>query len=195
MGGGLRRYFYVGEGIGRRIATVPFLDRGLCSGRSGDRILPMERSPMTSHPEPPPAAASSAPIAEPSPARIGETPAANRGTILFADDDASWSETAAGTLRDAGFEVHLAHDGDVAARLLESETPVAVILDVHLPRRNGVQLLQDFRARNRLTPVVMISGDDQAAIQDRAGRGGFSLPPQAGSVVAPGASHSAPGGR
>lgn len=141
---------------------------------------------MTSHPEPPPAAASFAAIAEPSSARSEETSAVNRGTILFADDDASWSETAAGALRDAGFDVHLAHDGDVAARLLESETPVAVILDVHLPRRSGVQLLRDFRARNRLTPVVMISGDDHAAIQDRAlaeGASAFLRKPLAVSLL------------
>lgn len=91
-----------------------------------------------------------------------------RGMILLVDDDVAWSETAAGVLRDAGFNVHLAHDGDQAAALLERETPTLVVLDVHLPRLGGIQLLRNFRQRNRSTPVVMISGDDQAGVQDRA---------------------------
>jgi DNA-binding response OmpR family regulator len=90
------------------------------------------------------------------------------GAVLIVDDDVPWSETAAGALREAGFEVHLAHNGDEGAALLKRETPAMVILDVHLPRLSGWQLLRDLRQRDRLTPVVMISGDDQAALQDRA---------------------------
>ena len=92
----------------------------------------------------------------------------SRGTILFIDDDMPWSETAARVLEEAGFEVRLAHDGDQALDLLAQETPALVILDVHLPRLNGLQLLRDFRERNRSTPVLMVSADDQAGIQDRA---------------------------
>ena len=88
--------------------------------------------------------------------------------VLIVDDDVPWSETAAGALRDAGFEVHLAHNGDQGASLLEREPPSVVILDVHLPGLSGLELLHQFRQRDRFTPVVMVSGDDQAAIQDRA---------------------------
>jgi DNA-binding response OmpR family regulator len=91
-----------------------------------------------------------------------------RGTILLVDDDVHWSETVAGVLREAGFDVHLAHDGDRAAALLERETPALVILDVHLPRLSGIQLLRNLRERHPSMPVLMISGDDQAAVQDRA---------------------------
>ena len=88
--------------------------------------------------------------------------------VLIVDDDVPWSETAAEALRDAGFEVHLAHNGDQGASLLEREPPSVVILDVHLPGLSGLELLHQFRQRDRFTPVVMVSGDDQAAIQDRA---------------------------
>ena len=90
------------------------------------------------------------------------------GAVLIVDDDVSWSETAAGVMRDAGFEVRVARNGDQGAALLEREPPSVVILDVHLPGQSGLQLLHEFRQRDRLTPVVMVSGDDQAAIQDRA---------------------------
>jgi len=90
------------------------------------------------------------------------------GAVLIVDDDVSWSETAAEALREAGFEVHLAHNGDQGAALLERQPPSVVILDVHLPGLSGLELLHQFRQRDRFTPVVMVSGDDQAAIQDRA---------------------------
>ena len=87
---------------------------------------------------------------------------------MIVDDDVSWSETAAEALRGVGFEVHLAHNGDQAAALLEREPPSVVILDVHLPGLSGLELLHQFRQRDRFTSIVMVSGDDQAAIQDRA---------------------------
>ncbi len=90
------------------------------------------------------------------------------GAVLIVDDDVSWSETAAEALRGVGFEVHLAHNGDQAAALLEREPPSVVILDVHLPGLSGLELLHQFRQRDRFTSIVMVSGDDQAAIQDRA---------------------------
>ncbi len=90
------------------------------------------------------------------------------GAVLIVDDDVPWSETAAEALREAGFEVHLAHNGDQGAALLERQPPSVVILDVHIPGLSGLELLHQFRQRDRFTPVVMVSGDDQAAIQDRA---------------------------
>lgn len=92
----------------------------------------------------------------------------SRGAVLIVDDDVPWSERAARALLEEGFQVRLAHDGDEGATLLEREKPAVVILDVHLPGLSGVQLLHDFRQRDPLTPVVMVSGDDQAAVQDRA---------------------------
>jgi FixJ family two-component response regulator len=43
-----------------------------------------------------------------------------------------------------------------------------VILDVHLPQLSGLELLREIRQRDRSTAVVMVSADDQAAVQDRA---------------------------
>lgn len=107
------------------------------------------------------------PLPEPT-ERFEESLAMSIGAVLIVDDDVSWSETAAGALRDVGFQVLLAHDGDEGAALLERGSLAVVILDVHLPRLSGLELLREFRQRDRLTPVLMVSADDQAAIQDRA---------------------------
>jgi DNA-binding response OmpR family regulator len=112
--------------------------------------------------------------------------AMSAGAVLIVDDDVPWSETAAGALREVGFRVLLAHDGDEGAALLEREPLTVVILDVHLPRVSGLELLREFRQRDRLTPVLMVSADDQAAVQDRAmaeGASAFLRKPVAWSLL------------
>jgi DNA-binding response OmpR family regulator len=94
--------------------------------------------------------------------------------ILLIDDNQTWAESMAEVLHDAGFEVRLAHDGEEGVELLESSQPRLVILDCHLPRIDGFELLQQFRQRDRKTPVLMISADDQASLQSRAMTAGAS---------------------
>ena len=77
-------------------------------------------------------------------------------------------QSVAQLLGDAGLTVRAASDGEQALDLLATEQPALVILDVHLPRINGLELLRQFRQRDRQTPVLMISAEDQASIQDRA---------------------------
>ena len=82
-------------------------------------------------------------------------------TILIADDDFELCELLAQYLGQEGFEVRLAHDGEQA--LLESRRPGvdAMVLDIMMPLRNGIDVLKDLR-RNSDLPVVMLTarGDD-----------------------------------
>ncbi|MBC7173155.1 MAG: response regulator, partial [Polyangiaceae bacterium] len=59
--------------------------------------------------------------------------------ILLAEDDLHVREVVAGTLRDAGYRVHVAVDGASAVELFEAAavTPDAVILDIVMPRMGG----------------------------------------------------------
>jgi DNA-binding response OmpR family regulator len=100
--------------------------------------------------------------------------------IALVDDNRRWAQTAAGVLREAGFEVRLAFDGEEALDLLTTVVPALLILDVRLPRIDGLHILEQFRRQDVQTPVLVISGDDQAAIQDRAmtaGANGFLRKP------------------
>jgi two-component system response regulator TrcR len=100
--------------------------------------------------------------------------------IALVDDDHRWAETAADTLREASYEVRLAFDGEEALELLNGVSPTLLILDVRLPRIDGLQVLERFRRQNARTPVLVISGDDHAAVQDRAmtaGANGFLRKP------------------
>ena len=93
--------------------------------------------------------------------RLMDMPAMNDARILLADDD----EELCALLRDflvrEGFEVDLAHDGEEALRRAGAGGYDAVILDVMLPQRSGLELLRELRRSSKL-PVLMLTalGED-----------------------------------
>lgn len=82
-------------------------------------------------------------------------------TILIADDDTELCELLREYLGQEGFEVRLAHDGEQA--LIESRRPGldAMVLDIMMPRMNGIDVLRRLRKESEL-PVIMLTarGDD-----------------------------------
>ena len=84
----------------------------------------------------------------------------NGRTILLGEDDLevrSYLETA---LKCQGYSVEVAQDGEeVLACLHANESPVsAVLLDMIMPRRDGINALKEIRRLNPELPVIMISG-------------------------------------
>ena len=82
-------------------------------------------------------------------------------TILIADDDTELCELLKEYLRQEGFQVRLAHDGEQA--LQESRVPGldAMVLDIMMPGRSGIEVLKTLRTESAL-PVIMLTarGDD-----------------------------------
>lgn len=82
-------------------------------------------------------------------------------TILIADDDTELCDLLREYLGQEGFGVRLAHDGEQA--LLESRRPGldAMVLDIMMPRMNGIDVLRNLRRESEL-PVIMLTarGDD-----------------------------------
>lgn len=81
------------------------------------------------------------------------------GLILLVEDDRSIRETTKIGLSDAGFNVVTAADGDEALSRFRSATPDAVVLDVMLPKRDGLEVLRKIRDHSA-TPVVMLTARD-----------------------------------
>ena len=61
--------------------------------------------------------------------------------ILVADDNAGIRETTVEILKDRGFQVVVAEDGEEALSLLKSGSFDAAILDVRMPRRDGLSVV------------------------------------------------------
>ena len=78
------------------------------------------------------------------------------GLILVVEDDRSIRDITRIGLSDAGFSVVVAADGDEALSLHRTRSPDAVVLDVMLPKRDGLEVLRAIRSRSA-TPVIMLT--------------------------------------
>lgn len=76
--------------------------------------------------------------------------------ILVVDDDLALADVLAFTLRRAGFDILLAHDGLSALHIFERENPDLVILDWNLPRMGGLEVGQQLRAQSQV-PIIMLT--------------------------------------
>jgi two-component system response regulator MtrA len=79
--------------------------------------------------------------------------------ILLVEDDPSIREITALGLREAGFTVVTAGDGDAALDRFHDDRPDLVVLDVMLPKRDGLEVCRAIREESAV-PVVMLTARD-----------------------------------
>ena len=82
-------------------------------------------------------------------------------TILLVEDDPSIREITKLGLTDAGFVVRTAVDGDDALNRFRSDQPDLVVLDIMLPKRDGLDVCRTIRAESSV-PVVMLTARGDA---------------------------------
>jgi len=82
-----------------------------------------------------------------------------RGKILVVDDEKPIAEILRYNLEQEGFAVVLAFDGDEALRLLHSEKPDLVLLDVMLPKKDGFAVCGEIRRVDNV-PIIMLTAKD-----------------------------------
>ncbi|MCJ2010164.1 response regulator transcription factor [Methylobacterium sp. J-092] len=80
--------------------------------------------------------------------------------VLLVEDDAALGAEIAKALRAESFALDHAHDGEDAQHLGETEDYDAVVLDLGLPKRDGVSVLQAWRAAGRTLPVLILTARD-----------------------------------
>ena len=85
--------------------------------------------------------------------------------ILLAEDDPLLGDGLRAGLRQLGFQVDWVQSGDAAERELRAQTYVAAVLDLGLPRRDGMDVLAAVRAAGVATPVLVLTARD--AVPDR----------------------------
>src|SRR5438132_548926 len=63
-------------------------------------------------------------------------------------------------LKKAGFDAVACHDGGEAMAFINTRTPAAAVIDIHLPDINGLVLAKTLRDRfGAATPIIVVSGD------------------------------------
>lgn len=85
--------------------------------------------------------------------------------ILLVEDDLMVGEAARKGLRQDGFAVDWVQDGAAAALALRQEDYALVLLDLGLPQKNGLAVLQELRAAGNKVPVLITTARD--AVADR----------------------------
>jgi two-component system response regulator MprA len=85
--------------------------------------------------------------------------------VLVVDDEPQLRRALERALKLEGYEVALAPDGEEALTEIASAPYDAVVLDVLMPKRDGLSVCRELRERGDRTPVLMLTARD--AVQDR----------------------------
>jgi DNA-binding response OmpR family regulator len=80
----------------------------------------------------------------------------NRGSILVVDDEPTIAEVVARYLEHAGYTTEIAHDGALAVDVAAALRPDLVVLDMKLPRMDGLEVMRRLRGEERGRPAVII---------------------------------------
>ena len=90
--------------------------------------------------------------------------------ILAVDDSRSVRKLVEFTLKNGGFQVTTAEDGQEALEIMTRDLFDAVILDINMPRIDGFELLRRMKANDALVsvPVVMLTTEGQEQDKEQA---------------------------
>src|SRR5882757_8311427 len=91
-------------------------------------------------------------------------------TVLVVDDDRELVMVLADALSELWYRTLCAHDGEGAMRSLAESRPAAIILDLLMPRMDGLAFLGSRRDDDRLSeiPVIVLSGEPEMTQRARA---------------------------
>lgn len=94
-------------------------------------------------------------------------------TVLVVDDDCEVSQCLSVRLQSSGFQVLSASDGEEGVLAAHSHHPDAIVLDVRMPKKDGLTALRELRndPATKNTPIIMLSAsihDQQTALKSGA---------------------------
>ncbi|MBR3314526.1 MAG: response regulator transcription factor [Atopobiaceae bacterium] len=85
--------------------------------------------------------------------------------LLLAEDTRDLNRALVTILEHEGYKVSPVYDGEEALRLILTETFDGIILDIMMPKRNGLEVLRELRVRGIVTPVLLLTA--KAEVDDR----------------------------
>lgn len=85
--------------------------------------------------------------------------------LLLAEDTHDLNRALAAVLEHSGYDVDTTFDGAEAIEHLQKDSYDACILDIMMPKKDGIEVLREMRSRGILTPVLLLTA--KAEIDDR----------------------------
>ncbi|NVN87822.1 MAG: response regulator transcription factor [Rhodopseudomonas sp.] len=92
--------------------------------------------------------------------------------IFVVDDDPAVRETLSIVLSAAGYQSICFADGEALLAVARTRSPACILLDVHIPGRSGLDILQELHAEDYPAPIFMISGKGDIAMAVNAIKNG-----------------------
>lgn len=143
----------------RELGVTDFLGTGVSFDALMKKIqhaLSQQRTPVSS-PLPRPAQAVS---------KLFETEGPR--TVLVVDDEAPIRDMLMQFLPTQGFRVLTAQDGQTALAMAESERPHCIVLDIHMPGMNGIEVQRKLRAKSYEGVIMMLTGSQDGKLLKEA---------------------------
>ena len=78
-------------------------------------------------------------------------------TILIIDDEAYFSKTVEATLDPKKYKVIAAIDGIEGLKMIEESAPDAILLDINMPKMNGMEVLKKLHEKKNRIPIIITS--------------------------------------
>ena len=88
-------------------------------------------------------------------------PAGDQGLVAIVDDEPSIRETVGFALEREGYRVETFADGAAAWDKFEQRLPDLVVLDILMPRVDGLTLCRRLRARSETLPIIFLTSRDE----------------------------------
>lgn len=85
--------------------------------------------------------------------------------ILLAEDTKDLNRALCAILKHEGYDVDAAFDGEDVMDFIERDSYDCLVLDIMMPKKDGIQALTEIRAKNIITPVLMLTAKSE--IDDR----------------------------
>ena len=84
--------------------------------------------------------------------------------ILFIEDEISLQTTLGGALKEAGFDIVNAYDGETGLKTAQTSKPDLILLDLILPKMDGFQVLRDLKSGSETKdiPVIVLTNLESA---------------------------------
>ena len=98
--------------------------------------------------------------ANPADTAAKSTAPATREKLLIVEDDPAIQRMISDYFRHVGYDILTASDGEAGARLALSERPTVMILDLMLPKMDGLSVCRQVRERNPALPIIMLTAKD-----------------------------------
>lgn len=141
--GGAASFLSKGDGLSNVLSEV---DRVLGVKKS-DGKPPIERRKNPTAPQP-----------------KTDTAGSSKALILVADDDPAILRLLARFLESLGYDIELAEDGEVAVEMARVRKPDIALLDIFMPKKDGMEVLKELIAEQPGIGFVMITGNEDEEV-------------------------------